>query len=88
MNVLNLLKEATRLINKYELSDDDKNRLKDILCYLSEWKAHNPTELKKYPQLDYVLYNSSLKLRTFGYNLLNKFNNEFINSDNALVAMK
>lgn len=32
MNVLNLLKEATRLINKYELSDDDKNRLKDILC--------------------------------------------------------
>ncbi len=88
MNVLNLLKEATRLINKYELSDDDKNRLKDILCYLSEWKAHNPTELKKYPQLDYVLYNASRKLRTFGYNRLNKFNNEVINSDNALVAMK
>ena len=36
MSILNLLKEATHLINKYELSDVDKNRLKDILCYLSE----------------------------------------------------
>ncbi len=88
MNILNLLKEATQLINKYELSDGDKNRLKDILCYLSEWRNNNPSELEQYPQLDFVLYNASRKLRTFGYNRLNNFNNKTINSDNALAEIK
>lgn len=54
MSILNLLKEATHLINKYELSDDDKNRLKDILCYLSEWRNNNPNEIEQYPQLNFV----------------------------------
>lgn len=88
MSILNLLKEATHLINKYELSDDDKNRLKDILCYLSEWRNNNPNEIEQYPQLDFVLYNASRKLRTFGYNRLNKFDNKVINSDNALAKVK
>ena len=88
MSILNLLKDATHLINKYELSDDDKNRLKDILCYLSEWRNNNPSEIEKYPQLDFVLYNASRKLRTFGYNRLNKFDNEVINSDNVLAKIK
>ena len=88
MNILNLLKKATHLINKYELSDDDKNRLKDILCYLSEWRNNNPYEIEQYPQLDFVLYNASRKLRTFGYNRLNKFDNKVINSDNALAKVK
>lgn len=88
MSILNLLKEATHLINKDELSDDDKNRLKDILCYLSEWRNNNPNEIEQYPQLDFVLYNASRKLRTFGYNRLNKFDNKVINSDNALAKVK
>lgn len=88
MSILNLLKDATHLINKYELSDDDKNRLKDILCYLSEWRNNNPSEIEQYPQLDFVLYNASRKLRTFGYNRLNKFDNEVINSDNVLAKIK
>ena len=88
MSILNLLKEATHIINKYELSDDDKNRLKDILCYLSEWRNNNPSEIEQYPQLDFVLYNASRKLRTFGYNRLNKFDNEVINSDNVLAKIK
>ena len=88
MSILNLLKEATHLINKYELSDVDKNRLKDILCYLSEWRNNNRSELEQYPQLDFVLYNASRKLRTFGYNRLNNFDNVVINSDNALAEIK
>ena len=88
MNVLQLLKEATHLINKAELTDDNKNRLKDILCYLSEWRNNHPTEYIQYPQLEFVLYNASRKLRTFGYNRLNKFDNNIINSDNDLIAFK
>lgn len=88
MNVLQLLKEATHLINKAELTNDNKNRLKDILCYLSEWRNNHPTEYIQYPQLEFVLYNASRKLRTFGYNRLNKFDNNIINSDNDLIAFK
>lgn len=88
MSILQLLKEATRLINKVELTNDNKNRLKDILCYLSEWRNSHPTEFVQYPQLEFVLYNASRKLRTFGYNRLNKFDNNIINSDNDLIAFK
>ena len=88
MNVLQLLKEATHLINKAELTNDNKNRLKDILCYLSEWRNNHPTEFVQYPQLEFILYNASRKLRTFGYNRLNKFDNNIINSDNDLIAFK
>ena len=88
MNVLQLLKEATHLINKAELTNDNKNRLKDILCYLSEWRNNHPTECAQYPQLEFVLYNASRKLRTFGYNRLNKFDNNIINSDNDLIVFK
>lgn len=88
MNALQLLKEATHLINKAELTNDSKNRLKDILCYLSEWRNNHPTECVQYPQLEFVLYTASRKLRTFGYNRLNNFDNSIINSDNDLIAFK
>lgn len=88
MSILDLLKTATRLINKSELSNDDKNKLKDVLCYLSEWRNNHIEEINQYSQLDFVLYNASRKLRTFGYNRLNKFNNEVINSDNTLAEVK
>lgn len=88
MSILDLLKPATRLINKSELSNDDKNKLKDVLCYLSEWRNNHIEEINQYSQLDFVLYNASRKLRTFGYNRLNKFNNEVINSDNTLAEVK
>ena len=88
MCILQLLKEATRLINIAELTNDNKNRLKDILCYLSEWRNNHPTEFVQYPQLEFILYNASRKLRTFGYNRLNKFDNSIINADNNLIAIK
>lgn len=88
MSILQLLKEATRLINIAELTNDNKIRLKDILCYLSEWRNNHPTECVQYPQLEFILYNASRKLRTFGYNRLNKFDNSIINADNNLIAIK
>ena len=88
MNIKQLLKEATRLINQSEFTDANKNRLKDILCYLSEWRSNHPNECTQYPQMDFVLYNASRKLRTFGYNRLNKFDNNSINADNDLITVK
>ena len=88
MNILELLKKATAFINKSILSSDEKNQLKDILCYLSEWKNNNIDKAKLYPQLDFILYNASRKLRTFGYNRLNKFNNATINTEDNLSFLK
>ena len=88
MNILKLLKTATALINKSILSSEEKDQLKDILCYLSEWKNNNIDKVKSYPQLDFILYNASRKLRTFGYNRLNKFNNAAINSEDNLSFLK
>ncbi len=88
MNILELLKTATAFINKSILSSEEKNQLKDILCYLSEWKNNNIDKAKLYPQLDFILYNASRKLRTFGYNRLNKFNNATINTEDNLSFLK
>lgn len=88
MNILQLLKEATQLINKPELTNGNRNRLKDILCYLSEWRNNHPIECSQYPQLEFALYNACRKLRTFGYNRMNEFDNSVINADNDLIAVK
>lgn len=88
MAVKELLKEAVAIMNLPLLDDDNRNKLKDILCYLSEWKANNNSEAGNYPQLDFVLYNASRKLRTFGYNRLNKFENEIINNGDELSILR
>ena len=88
MRIIDLLKDATKLINAANLSNDEKNKLKDILCYLSEWRKNNPEAADKYPQLNFILYNASRKLRTFGYNRLNKFTNDIINIDDNVAALK
>ena len=88
MNVKELLKETIRIINRPYLKDDDRNRLKDILCFLSEWRANNKSDAEKYPQLNFVLYNASRKLRTFGYNRLNNLTNESINAGDELAFLK
>lgn len=88
MNILKLLKSATLLINKSELSINEKNHLKDILCYLSEWRKNNVGGGELYPQLDFILYNASRTLRTFGYNRLNNFENSVINADDDLTEFR
>ena len=88
MRIIDLLKKATKLINKAMLSDENKEELKNILCYLSEWKRNNSERVEEFPQLDFILYNASRKLRTFGYNRLNGFSNEKINSDNEALRFR
>ena len=88
MTIVELLKKATKLINQSVLQEKEKEDLKNILCYLSEWKKNNPIKDGMYPQLDFVLYNASRKLRTFGYNRLNKFTNETINGDDDLSQFR
>lgn len=88
MVVKELLKEALELINAISFNEDNKNRLKDILCFLSEWRKNNTSQTENYPQLDFILYNASRKLRTFGYNRLNNFINEGINAGDDLSLLR
>ena len=88
MTIVELLKNATKIINRSVLQENEKEELKNILCYLSEWKKNNPIKDGMYPQIDFVLYNASRKLRTFGYNKLNKFTNETINKDDDLSQFR
>ena len=88
MTIKDLLKQATKLINKANLSNDEKIRLKDILCYLSELRKNNTQVENEYPQLNFILYNASRKLRTFGYNRLNDFTNEIINFGDEITELK
>lgn len=88
MTIVELLKKATKLINRSVLQENEKEELKNILCYLSEWKKNNPNMEGTYPQIDFVLYNASRKLRTFGYNRLNRFTNETINKDDDLSQFR
>ena len=86
--VLDLLKEATKYINMPVLTDENKERLKNILCYLSEWRKNHPALEYEYPQMSFVLYNASRKLRSFGYNRLNRFNNQTINHNDILLQLR
>jgi len=88
MKILDLLKQATKLINRQTLSQDEQIILKDLLCYLSEWRKINANEIERYPQLDFILYNASRKLRTFGYNRLNGFTNDYINDNDQIALLK
>ena len=88
MSILDFIKEVTKLINKKALSQDEQERLKNILCYLSEWRKNNIKEASQYPQLNFILYNASRKLRTFGYNRLNGFTNNNINYNDEIALLK
>lgn len=57
-------------------------RLKDILCYLSEYRMNNLDYISMYPQLDFVLYNASRRMRIFGYNRLNNLTVESVDESN------
>lgn len=88
MNIKALLIELTHFINKTNLSDGERSRIKDLICFLSEWRKNNEQESLQYPQLDYLLYCASRQIRVFGYNRLNNFTNEKMNSDDALIYVK
>lgn len=75
------IKELLSLVNTTELSAEQINRMKDLVCFLSEKKkACSATEEEK-KRLEYILYSASVRMRTFGYNRLNSFSAEKINTD-------
>lgn len=88
MTTIELLKRATKLINKAVLCEEEKDELKNIICFLSELRKNNPNIIQAYPQMDFILYNASRKLRTFGYNRLNGFSCETMNKESAALRLK
>ena len=57
-------------INEYDPSNvESVNRLRDLVCICSD-DAH----LKQDPFVASLLYTASQKMRVFGYNMLNHFN--------------
>lgn len=56
--------------------------MKDLICFLSEAKMGltSATEEESH-RLEYVLYSASIRMRTFGYNRLNSYSADKINTD-------
>ena len=66
LEYVNLLLDA---INKYNEDDvDSKNRLRDLVCIISENDS-----VKSDPLIKELLYTASHKMRIFGYNVQNGF---------------
>lgn len=74
-------KELLSLINTTELSSEQINRMKDLICFLSEKKKMCAMAEEESKRLEYILYSASVRMRTFGYNRLNSFSADKINTD-------
>lgn len=69
MDYVNLLLDA---INRYDENNfDSKNKLRDLVCIISEDR-----NLKSDPLIKELLYTASHKMRIFGYNVQNGFYKE------------
>lgn len=81
-------KELLRLINTQVIEKQKVTRIRDLICYLSENKSKGNLSDIEISLIDSILYKASMKMRTFGYNTLNKFNNEHINagSEKAIIC--
>lgn len=63
---VNLLLDAINNYNEEDVSS--KNRLRDLVCIISENDS-----IKKDPLIRELLYTASHKMRIFGYNVQNGF---------------
>lgn len=81
---LKLTKELLRLVNSQELTSQQVERMKDLICFLSEQKNNKQISSDLLPQLNSILYNASVRMRTFGYNRLNNLSEE---SENGTVSI-
>ena len=79
INLSVLLRELSQLINANHLTEEQVNRTKDIICYLSEGKKKNQIPGEYLQTVDFLLYTASIRLRTFGYNRLNDFKSDAFN---------
>lgn len=60
--MLDYIYELVELINNYNGSASEENRMRDLICYLSDCEDNNNKELIKA-----VVFEASEKLRVFGY---------------------
>lgn len=74
-------KELLSLINLSEPDKNQFNRIKDLICFLSEKRKNYSIPSKDVERVENVLYYASQKMRTFGYNRLNGFDNDIFNVD-------
>ncbi len=63
-------KELLRLSNKAEFNKKDTDRIRDLICYISENKAYVEDARKTF--VYNILNYASNRIRTFGYNRMNK----------------
>lgn len=75
-------KELLSLINTPELTPDQITHMKDLICFLSEEKnSPRVTTKEESKRLEYILYSAGVRMRTFGYNRLNSYSADEINTD-------
>ena len=75
-------KELLSLINTPELTPDQITHMKDLICFLSEEKnSPRVTTKEESKRLEYILYSAGVRMRTFGYNRLNSYSADKINTD-------
>lgn len=78
---MDYVKELLRAINTYDENDSSsQDRLRDLVCTISD--SH---ELKKDSLISQLIYVASQKMRVFGYNKQNKFD-EDPNSNISLMG--
>ena len=76
-----LIRELLSLLNKPDLDSPQITRIKDLICYLSEARKNDKISQEDVALLETTLFSASVKLRTFGYNRLNGFFAENIETD-------
>ncbi len=75
------IKELLSLINTSDLSTNQINRMKDLVCFISEKKKSLCMTEEEKHRVEYILYSASVRMRTFGYNRLNSYSSEKNNND-------
>lgn len=84
-DIKKLAKELLSLTNRAVNEENDKARMKDLICYLSEHKNSSALSSSDKLRIEHIIYSACLKLRTFGYNRLNNFKTEDFTSDTLSV---
>lgn len=70
--MMDYTKQLLFAINNYDPNNNDSViQLRDLVCWISD-----DENLKKDPVISKLLYIASQKMRVFGYNTLNKFNDD------------
>ena len=86
-DIKQLAKELLSLTNKNECDEKTVVRIKNLICYLSEYKKSYDISDDDKKRIEYIIYSACVKIRTFGYNRLNGFKSEDFSTD-SLSALR